>query len=527
MKRTLFINGHIHTMAREGDKAQAMAVCGHCIEATGSNEAIGALPADEVVDLGGNTVLPGFIDTHMHAGMYAGSLAMADLRGAASIGELLSTLLSKAEQTPPGQWVLGAGFDQERLKEKRFPTRLELDGVSTEHPIFISRCCLHSHVANSMALRLAGITGETAAQIAGTVATDAAGQPTGLLLEYAAQPVQRHIPLAPADRGQSLRQLKAICREFSSVGITSATTIAVADIAENFGLYQDLAKSGQLTVRFNIATDKLPPCGIQTGLGDDMVKYGFFKKVCDGALGSRTAALYAPYADDESTSGILNYTQERLNDIVETAHNAGLQVGLHAIGDRGLDAVLTAIENAWQKNPRPDPRFRVIHASVVNEELLTRMARLPLLVDVQPKFLSSDMAWIESRLGQQRAAQAFRFRTMTDRGLLLCGGSDLPVEPCNPFLGIAAAVTRQTLEGWPRGGWHPEERLSVYEAVALYTRNAAYASFEENRKGTLEAGKLADFQVLDRDPFAIEAHMIAHTVVEQTYLDGRPVYTSS
>ena len=504
MEEQLFINGNIYTMAREGSTAQAFAVRDGRLTAIGSNAEILARKGGEATDLGGRTVLPGLMDAHMHPDLYAESLGTVDLSGAGSLSELLALLRAKAASTPAGQWVRGVAFDHEKLAERRFPTAADLDGVSAVHPIFISRCCLHAHVANNMALGLAGVA-----------------EPSGLLLEGAVEPLYRAMDDGNPTDPEAAR--RTVLREFSSYGITGITALE-SDLLGGLALYRELAARGDLPVRVYVASDQLPPADLKTGDGDDRVRYGFLKLFCDGSLGAGTALLRAPYADEPDTRGLANHGQAELNEIVLRAHRAGLQVGIHAIGDGAVDMALQAIERAASAHPRPDPRFRLIHASLTDDGLLDRMARLPVVADVQPKFLSTDIRWIEDRIGPERSKDTFRWRTMLRRGIPLSGGSDLPVEPCNPFLGIAAAVTRQRLDGWPQGGWHRSERLTVFEAIALFTTGAAYASFAEGIRGTLEPGKLADFILLNADPFAVPPEQLATIGVEETWLGGAQVF---
>ncbi len=529
MNDMILYNGKIYTMAAEGERFEAMAVVGGRVSELGSGRSIlkkyGAGNA-RAVDLHGKTVLPGFIDSHMHLLAYCESRRNVDLRSACSIGELKELLRQRAEKTPPGKWIVGSGFDDEKFPDKKFPDKDVLDDVSRRHPVFVTRFCMHGHAANSMAMELAGLKNRETGPTENPAAAGRDGDPTGILWENAAVPVMRIIPDELSTYESKRNAIRRACRELSAFGITGITPIQGKECRaiEYLGIYQQLARSGELPVRVYACFDEMPPFDMRSGFGDDMVKYGFYKIYSDGSLGSHTAALFEPYADDPGNAGTLNHSPEEICRMVRKAYGAGLQIGIHAIGDRGLDIALTALEKAYFGDPRPNQRFRLIHAIVPTPSLIERMKKLPLILDVQPEFLSSDLDWIEKRLGKDRAKLSYPWGTYARNGLLMTGSSDSPVESFNPLLGIYSAVTRKDFRGNPEGGWNAAEKLSVYEAVSLFTRNAAYASYEEDRKGTLEPGKFADFAVLDSDIFHVVPEAIKEIEVKQTYLGGRLVF---
>ncbi|WP_207706955.1 amidohydrolase [Alkalibaculum sporogenes] len=516
-------------MENEGEKFEAVAVRDGRIVATGTSEEILRISTEDVIDLKGKTVLPGFIDTHQHILSYTEGLQSVNLRETKSFDEAKNKIIERVMDTPSGKWIKGVKFNHEDWDFPILPSKKELDEISTEHPILISRYCMHVHVANSMALSLAGIDKNFKPSAEGSVEVDQNGEPTGVLWENAVTPLLEIIPDPLGTYEDKKNAVKEVLKDMSSYGITGVTPIQgkFCDAMEYIGMYQDLEKENSLPVRIYVSFDEYPVFGMKSGFGSDMIKYGFYKIYSDGSLGSRAAKLFEPYYDMPNATGVLNYSQEDINEMVRKAYDMNLQIGIHAIGDKGLDIALNAIENVYYKNPKPDYRFRLIHVMVLNENLIERLKSLPVVLDIQPKFVSSNVKWSEQRLGKERAKLSYPWRRLIDEGLVLTGGSDSPVEPYNPMLGVYAVVTRKNLEGYPPQGYYPAQRVTVYEALSMYTKNAAYASFEENIKGSIAVGKLADFIILDRDPFVVECDCLKDIVVEKTYLAGRDVYTRS
>lgn len=516
----IFINGNVYTMEHEAEAVEAFAVRDHKIVATGTTEEISRIPCDETVDLQGKTVIPGFIDAHLHLLAYGAGLLSVELRGTDSIEEVLELLRKRAAETPEGEWVRGLNFDQEAFREGRMPTREDLDSVSTKHPILISRYCQHVHVANSLALKMAGIDREHV--VDGLCKVDENGDPNGILWDTAVSPILDIIPNPIATYEAKKRAAREVCHDMAKYGITGAHTVRGrhVDLDEYLNIYQDLEDEGDLPVRIYASFDEFPNLPFRTGLGNEKVRYGYYKIYVDGSLGGRGAYFSEPYSDAPDVYGAMIHTPEEIDELVKKANDMGLQIGVHCIGDKAIDCVVSAIEKAYAENPRPNARFRLIHVLGINKELIERCKKLPVMFDVQPKFLASDVRWAEDRLGPERSHYGFAWKKLIDAGFVVTGSSDCPVEPYNPFLGIYAAVTRQGLDGWPEGGWFPENKLSVYEALSMYTKNGAYASFEENIKGTITPGKLADFAVLDADPYKVEPSALKDIAVLKTYLGG-------
>lgn len=513
-------NGNIITMDPKKPKVQAVAILKDKIIAVGTSKQIRKLVGEttRVIDLKGKTVVPGFTDTHVHMRGFGASLTNLDLRGVTSVEEMQKKLQERVKKTPEEKWILGSGWDQERFKEKRYPTRFDLDKIALKNPVFFRRVCGHVCVVNTRALQIAGITQKTKPPKGGKIDITPTGELTGILRENAMDLIEEAIP---KPNEEELEQICIFaCQKAVEAGLT--TVHWIIESPTEIRIIQKLRANKKLPIRtyFMIPAKfmkHLIELGLQTGFGDNMIKIGSIKILTDGSLGARTAALTEPYSDEPETKGMTLYTQEELNKLVTEAHEANLQLAIHAIGDKAADMTITAIEKAITKSPRKNLRHRIEHASVLNEKLINRMKKLSLIASVQPHFIVSDF-WTTNRIGPKRARWAYPFKTLMRKGILTTGSSDCPVEPINPLLGIYAAVTREK---------NQEERIPVNEALRMYTLNAAFASFEENIKGSIEVGKLADFVVLSRDPEVIPAEEIKGTEVEMTIVDGKIAYAKA
>ena len=524
-KTTAYINGNVYTMEKEGEKHSAFAVRDGKFIYCGSDEQARKL-ADEVVDLEGKTVLPGLIDTHQHLFSSAGNLVKLTLNTVRSMRELKEVVREYAKSVPAGEWIYGFGFDNEFFTDtKEMPTRFDLDEACPDHPVLLSRSCMHFFSANSLALKLAGIDRNFKPEIEGNVRFDADGEPTGVVCDAAGTKLTSLIPDKLSSIEAKKDVLEQAIRELNTYGLTGVHPIQGkhVELMEYMDAYQELNQEGRLTARIYLGYDELPNCYIKTGLGDDMVKYGFYKLFVDGNLGGHTAAMLEPYTDKTNTCGLWNYSQEELTALVRAAYERNIQVGTHVIGDRAADMLTTAIETVYKENPKPDPRFRMIHMTVLNEDIIRRISQLPVVVDTQPLFIHTDMPWMYDRVGE-RSKYVNPWGMLLKAGVVMSGGSDAPGTGHNPWQGIYAVVTRKDLGGTPDGGWYPENCISVYEALRMYTVNAAYSSYEEDIKGSITEGKLADFVVLDEDIFAMDAEKIKEIQVRSTYLGGKCVY---
>jgi predicted amidohydrolase YtcJ len=517
---TILVNGTIVTLKPSNPHAQAVAIKNNRIIKVGKNREIEPLIKEgtKVIDLKEKAVLPGFIDTHIHITGFGKTLTQINLRGIQSIKEMQEKLEKRVERAKKGEWILGRGWDQDRLKEKRYPTRWDLDKVSPNNPVVFTRVCGHLSVVNSRALEKASVTAEAAPPLGGEIDKDPkTGEPTGILRERAMDLVHRVIP--ESSERQLMEACGLACRKAVEAGLTSVHWIIYS--RAEIRVIKKLRAQNKLPLRVYILIpveflDPLIRLGLSTGFGDDVVRIGGVKIFADGSLGARTAALHESYSDDSSTRGMTLYSEEKLEEMIMKTHRAGIQLAVHAIGDRAISMVLTALEKALEKMPRKDHRHRIEHASVLSEKLIRRMKRLGVIASVQPHFVVSDF-WVADRLGPKRARWVYPFKTLIQEGVPIAGGSDCPVEPVSPLLGIWAAVSRKSF---------PEEQISVEEALRMYTIDAAFASFEEDIKGSIEVGKLADLVVLSDDPRSVPPNKIKDIEVEMTFAGGKAVYTS-
>ena len=535
----LFINGEIYSMKKEGEKFQSLGVKDGKITFLGTDEEAKNLSSKELINLKGKMMIPGMADAHLHLYAYCQNLTFVDLSKVHNINEMINLMKEKIKNVKKGNWVKGVNFDQSKWKENRFPTLEEMDSISKDNPIIIKRCCLHAVVANSKALEIASIGKNYQAGSGGIVELDKDGMPNGILREQSTKVFDDILPDPLKNIEVQKRIMQDVLNDMSSKGITTIHTYAakIWQYNEDINIYKNFEKEGKLPLRVTVCIDELfePEILTKEKLNNPYrkVQLGAYKIFSDGSMGSRSAALKEPYSDDPKNSGFMLFTQEELNNKILTGYEHGLQPAIHAIGDRALDMTLSAIEytlkttkekgmtDEEQKKRLP---FRIIHVQMIDDDLLERMKKLPLVLDIQPIFLCTDLHWIEDRIGKERLKGSFALKTMEKAGLIQTGGSDCPVETYEPLKGIYAAVTRQDMEGYPTEGFLPEERLSVYEALCMYTKNVPYATGQESVLGTLEIGKFADLTVLEKNLFKIDKKEIKDVKVEQTYVAGNCVF---
>ncbi len=524
----VLVQGNIYTVNPQQPRAEAVAIRGEYIVAVGSNTEIQKWigPNTRVVDLGGRFALPGFNDAHIHLANGGAAKLAVDLSGAESLEAFQERIRARLSDYRPGEWITGRGWDHTLWDPPRFPTRADLDAVSREHPILLTRVDGHVAVANSLALQQAGVTRATPDPPGGEIQRDSlTGEPTGLLKETAMGLVARAVP--PLTPTQRRRGIELALAEAAQLGVTSLQDNSSWD---DFLLYRELREQGRLTARitewlpFQAPLEQLLEMRRQGGVRDRWLKTGALKGVTDGTLGSRTAAMLEPYADDRSTRGILRIPQDELRRMVIERDAAGFQIALHAIGDLANRAALDAFEAAQRANGRYDARHRIEHAQVVAPDDFARFAALGVIASMQPVHESTDMRWAGQRLGPERSLGAYAWRTMLRQGGRLAFGTDYPVEPMDPRRGLYACITRELPEGGPAGGWVPEEKISVEECIQAYTLGSAYAEFEEQNKGQIAAGKYADIVVFAEDLTRIPPRQILTTPVVFTLVGGRIVY---
>jgi predicted amidohydrolase YtcJ len=540
----VLLNGNIHTMSASPaslPRASAVASIGSRIVEVGSDEQIRQWigPGTRVVNLHGRLVLPGFNDAHVHFYHGGQALASVQLRSARTPGEFRERIASFAATLPAGRWILNGEWDHENWSPARLPTRQLIDDVTRDRPVFVSRLDGHMGLANTAALRLAGIDRNTPDPPGGAIVRDEHGEPTGILKDAAIDAIERVIP-APS-LSEITDAVRAAMRYAAENGVTSVQEMANSPDASPSGqklrrdvltVYQNLLRSGELTVRISVHRplalwEQLADIGITVPFGGEKLHLGGLKGYADGSLGSSTALLFHGYLDAPQTSGLaaedmipLSKMQER----IVAADAAGLQVAIHAIGDKANKTILDLYEEAERRNGPRDRRFRIEHAQHLRQEDIPRFAALHVIASMQPIHLVDDGRWAEKRVGPDVIRGTYAFRSLLDSGATLAFGSDWPVAPMVPLAGIDAAVTRRTLDGKHPDGWVPEQKIGVEEAVRAFTMGSAYASFEEKMKGSIEAGKLADLVVISADIFDIAPAAIGEAHVDMTIFDGRVIY---
>ncbi|HTT62522.1 MAG TPA: amidohydrolase [Bryobacteraceae bacterium] len=526
----VLLNGKIWTVNDAQPRAEAVACLGSRIVAVGSNGDIRKWigPSTEVIDVGGRLVLPGFNDAHVHFFSGGENLAGVQLRDAKSEAEFRRRIAEFAAKQPAGRWITGGGWDHENWTPARLPTRQLIDAVTVGHPVFVNRLDGHMALANSEALKVAGITRDTPDPPGGTIVRDASGEPTGVLKDAAMDRVDRVIP-APSEE-QIAEAVRAAMHYAAGNGVTSVQDMSAApDILR---VYQTLLARGELTVRISghqpLANwQRLAAVGLRADFGGEKLHIGGLKGFADGSLGSTTALFFEPYLDAPNTSGLANsemIPESKMQKRILEADRAGLQIAIHAIGDKANHIVLGMYEEAERQNGPRDRRFRIEHAQHLRMDDIPRFGRLHVIASMQPYHCIDDGRWAEKRIGPERAKGTYAFRSLLDSGAVLAFGSDWDVAPMVPLMGIYAAATRRTLDGKHPDGWVPEQKITVAEAIRAYTMGSAYASFDEKIKGSIEPGKLADMVVVSEDILGVPPAEIEKARVETTVFDGKVIY---
>lgn len=532
------INGRLHTQDARFPDATAVAVQGGRIRAVGNNDEIRALagPSVQEIDLEGQLVLPGLTDAHVHYYDWSLGLRRLPLAEADSLADLQRRLARRAREIPRGQWILGQGWNESRWPEARMPTRADLDDVAPDHPVILWRNDLHLAVANSLALQRTGITADTADPPEGVISRNESGRPTGVLRELAINLVTDVIP-PPTEKEtvDAMREGFGILHRLGVTGVHDYRIMGGADGPPAFRAYQRLQAADELALRMwmHIPGERLDEAialGLRTGMGDDCLRVGHVKLFSDGGQGARTAWMLEPY-EDTGECGMPLTPMDEIAGAVERADRAGLAVAIHAIGDRANRALIGVFERILGSRRKaettsPIAPHRIEHVQMIRPDDVTRLAELDVVASVQPIHCPDDIPMVEKSVGS-RGRFAYPFRDMQEAGVSMAFGSDCPVASPNPMFGIHAAVTRQTRDGAPPGGWYPEQRLTVADAVWGFTMGTALVSGQEGRLGSITPGKLADLIVLDRDILALEetAPMeIAQTQVVMTVFDGRVVH---
>ena len=526
------IGGTIHTVDSLVPRAEAFAVRGGRIVHVGDSATARGLvgPSTRVVDATGRTVIPGMTDAHAHLLGLGTSLRNVDLVGTKSYDEVIARVAARARELPKGAWILGRGWDQNDWPDQRFPTHEALSRAVPDHPVALERVDGHATLANAAAMRAAKVTRASRDPDGGRIERGAGGEPTGVFVDNAAALVDSAVPdLTDDERRDAV--LRAV-REVNRWGLTGMGDAGATK--QTIDVYEALAREGRFSLRnYVMVSDDSASLahyfsrGAQSALHDGRLWIRSVKLYADGALGSRGAALLAPYADDRSNRGLLVSAPEHIERRTVEALRAGFQVATHAIGDRGNRVVLDAYERALRQAPAQDPRLRIEHAQVVALEDIPRFRALGVIPSMQASHQTSDMYWAEQRVGRERIRGAYAWRKLLSSGAIIPNGSDFPVEFVNPLISFHAAVSRQDAQNAPPGGWYPEERMTRDEALKSMTLWPAMAQFQERELGSLAKGKWADFVILDQDIMTVAPEKILDTKVVSTWLAGRAVYEAS
>ena len=534
----IYIHGNILTGAhlRPNDpsktpaKVTAIAISQGKITAVGTDANLLKLqaPSTKIINLEGAFVMPGFNDAHTHIASAGQQKLTIDLDGTKSLAEMQQRIKTFASTAKSGTWLQGGGWDHTVWPTKTLPTRADIDAVTAGHPAVFSRTDGHIVIANSAALVAAGITSKTPDPPGAKIDRDASGEPTGIVREGPALAIIYKV-IPPPSTDERRQALEVAIADANAHGVTS-----VQDFSdwEDFLVLEDLERSGKLHLRisewlsFDLPVATLKKLQATHSASDPVLHTTMLKGFMDGSLGSRTAALNAPYSDDPTNSGIPRYDQKTLDQMATERAEAGFQLGFHAIGDRANDMALTAFERAQQAPMKPFFRYRIEHAQVVSPSDFDRFSRLHVIASMQPSHLLTDMNWAEARLGPDRVKYSYAWRSFLDHNVVLAFGTDYPVESINPFRGLYAAVTRQNEAGTKT--YQPQEKITLNEAIYAYTQASAFAENQEKLKGRLEPGFVADFVVLDHDITAPTAtpQELLHTKVLRTVLNGEIIYSS-
>ncbi len=528
--RKVFVNGRFQTMNDVQPFAEAVVVENGRFIDLGSSDSMKAHwnhGNTEVIDLEGAFATPGLIDSHLHIAGIAGNLMNLDVTGSTSRADMLEQIKEYGKQVKEGEWLVGRGWNENEFTDKRIPTIEELDHVAPHAPLYIPRICGHASLVNSKALEMAGYHPNISVPEGGTIVLDEqTKKPTGLLLEAASQIVTKHIP-SPTDEARLNAMRKAIHFAMEK-GLTSVHTNDphfLGGLDRTYSIYNTLLNEERLGLRCNLLInheymDDLYERGMYTGYGNETLTIGAVKIFADGAIGRRTALLSEPYTDDPDEYGDAMYSQEKLYEIVKQARSLAMPIAVHVIGDQALENILDILDEF----PTVAYRDRLIHVQVLREDLIQRLARPSRIADIQPRFLAGDFPWVQDRLGPERSKLAYAWKSLIDAGVVCAGGSDCPVEPVDPLLGIHAAVTRRRPEE-SHDGYNVKEKLTMDETLKLFTKMGAYPTNEEMIKGTIERGKLADLTVYSHDLMNLnDPDELLETTIKKTIIGGETTF---
>jgi predicted amidohydrolase YtcJ len=525
----VIVNANIQTMNPAQKSARSIAVVGDRIVAVGTDVQTKAFigPRTKVIDAKGKLVVPGFNDAHVHFLETGVQLASVDLRTAKTPQEFVDRIKAFAAKLPKGRWILGGKWDHENWTPNDLPTAAMIDAVTPDNPVFIDRLDGHMALANSLAMKLAKVDKNVKDVEGGAIVRDAAGNPTGVFKDAAMSYIGRVIPDFSFE--EKLEAAQAATEHAASLGVTSVQDMSAGT---DVGVYQELMRQGKLKTRIYGCSPlsdfkRWQNTGVRFAFGDAMLRVGCLKGYADGSLGSTTAWFFEPYLDAPASTGLASDEIAKTPEYALGADKAGLQIRIHAIGDKANATILDVFDKTTQANGIKDRRFTIEHAQHLRQEDIKRFGAQKVVASMQPFHIIDDGRWAWKRLDEKRLRGTYAFRSILDSGGVLAFGSDSPVAPLNPLLGVYAAVTRRTLDDKNPNGWVPEQKISVEETIRAFTWGSAYAEFQENVKGTIAVGKLADFVMISDDIFTIDPTKIRDAKVVLTVVDGKIVFQGS
>ncbi|MCH1627587.1 amidohydrolase [Ferdinandcohnia quinoae] len=528
---TLYKNGKIYTMVHENEFVDCILVKNGIIAAIGTEAEISDQflnDIDATIDLLGHTMFPGFVDSHMHVIGHGEKIMQVDLSEMTSSQQIRKAVKDRVDVAGDCEWIIGEGWNENELVDKKIFHKNELDEISPNNPLVLKRICRHALVANSKALELAGITNVTHNPPGGVIVRDNDGVATGYLLDQAQELVKSVIPEVSEDYLE--RALTVSINDCLSLGLVGCHTEDLnyyGGFQRTYHTFQKVINEKSIKFRANLlvhyeVVDDMHDLGHHFQSGNEFIEIGAMKIFADGALGGRTALLSHPYNDSPETSGVAIHSLRELKNIVKKARKYEMPVAIHVIGDLAFEYAVKAIE---EYPPLKGQRDRLIHAQILRRELIDRAKKLPIILDIQPRFVATDFPWVIERIGESRMEYCYAWKTLLKEGFHCAGGSDAPIEPVDPLLGIHAAVTRKNPNDVLNRVYMPNERLSVYEAIQLFTSGSAYATGKENQQGKILPGYVADFTILDRDLLIIPHDEILKAKVVMTIVDNEIMYT--
>lgn len=526
----LFIDSKAYTLDKENLKVEAIAIKdGKIFDLGSSSEIMANYKSKEIINLSGCFIYPGFTDGHAHILGEGGRLQTLDLVGTTSVDQILEMVKNKVSGVKNGDWIIGRGWDQNNWKRKEFPVAKQLDQVAPSNPVLLRRIDGHAAWVNSLAMKIASIDNKTEDPVGGRIIRDSKGNPTGVFIDNAIDLIGKIVPSLTGD--EIKERLKLALNECAKYGLTEVHDMGVdQDIINQ---YKKLIDAKECPIRIYAAIDYGSPTledyfkrGPEIGYGDGLLTIRAIKLYMDGALGSRGAALIDAYNDDPNNRGLTMISDGEMDSVCREALVKGFQVCTHAIGDRANNLTLNAYERILKTLPEKaeSPRWRIEHAQILLPSDIGRFKKNGIIPSMQPTHATSDMDWVESRIGEERAKNAYAWRSILETESIIIGGSDFPVEFVNPLLGFYAAITRQDVYGSPSGGWYPEQVMNRHEALRAFTKWPAYGAFQEKEKGTLEIRKWADLTILSKDIMEIPPEEILNTEVVMTIVGGKIVY---